>query len=58
MTKCSTLTQAELDKAKQLFTNPLKDDGTGVKAVRKIISDARQLASFVTGPVKEVTYYF
>jgi len=46
-------TQAELDRAKQLFTNPLKDDGSGVKAVRKIISDARQLASYVSGPVKE-----
>ena len=45
-------TQAQLDKAQQLFSNPLKDDGSGVKAVRKIISDARQLSAFVSGPVK------
>ena len=46
-------TQSQLDKAKQLFSNPLKDDGSGIKAVRKIISDARQLAGLCSGPIKE-----
>ena len=31
----------------------MKDDGSGIKAVRKIISDARQLAGLCSGPIKE-----
>ena len=45
--------QSQFDQAQELFSNPLKDDGSGIQAVRKIISDARQLGRFSSGDVRD-----
>ena len=46
-------TSAVFDKLNMLLRDPLKDDGSGMRACRKIISDARQLARFTTGANRE-----
>ena len=46
-------TKAVVDKLGQLYRDPLKDDGRGLRAVRKIIGDARQLARYTTGTVRD-----
>ena len=37
----------------QLYRDPLKDDGRGLRAVRKLIGDAEELARYTTGTTRD-----
>ena len=42
-----------LEKLGQLYRDPLKDDGRGLRAVRKLIGDAEELARYTTGTTRD-----